>query len=91
MRGWGVMLDCGVRDCSKITLCFQEQLFSIGGQGSIRSGFKYYMLNMFIFRVPGRLSDPLVGVHVQLLVGRDRVVPGCAGLGVRQYKICPKI
>ena len=25
MRGWGVMLDCGVRECSNITLCFKEQ------------------------------------------------------------------
>ena len=25
MRGWGVLLDCGVRECSNITLCFKEQ------------------------------------------------------------------
>ena len=25
MRGWGVMLDCGIRECSNITLCFKEQ------------------------------------------------------------------
>ena len=25
MRGWGVLLDCGVRECSNITLCSKEQ------------------------------------------------------------------
>ena len=38
------------------------------------------MLNIFAFRIAGRLSDPLVGVHGLLVDGSDHVVPGCAGL-----------
>ena len=40
------------------------------------------MLNVFNFRIVGRLSDPLVGVHGLLVDGSDRVVPGSAGLSL---------
>ena len=45
------------------------------------------MLNVFYFRILGRPSDPLIGVHVGLLAGRGLVVPGRAGLSkaVKQY------
>ena len=48
------------------------------------------MLNIFAFRIAGRLSDPLVGVHGLLVDGSDHVVPGCAGLS-SAVQLCPKI
>ena len=42
--------------------------------------FKITVLNMFVFRIVGRLGDPLVGVHDWLLGGEGLVIPGCTGL-----------
>ena len=41
----------------------------------------------FFFRILGRLCDPLDGVHDELLGGHNEVVPGCAGLSNKQYKL----
>ena len=52
---------------------------------------EFLRLILLFLRFVGRLSNPLVGVHGQQMDGSDRVVPGCAGLSVMQYKLCPKI
>ena len=43
------------------------------------------MLNIVFSRILGRPCDPLVGVHDELLDGRDLYFPGCAGLA-KQYR-----
>ena len=78
---------CG--GCWVVVVCKPILVFSLSlGQAE---QYLLVLVNIvFDFRIVGRLSDPLVGAHGQLVDGSDRVVPGSAGLSLMQYNCVQK-